>query len=689
MPTDPPDRPAPPERPAPSERPALSERPDWSKLRSAVDTAAGVTGTLWISYIFLLFYVLLAIVGVTHKDQFLQNDVELPFLQIKLPMLGFFWIGPVIVLLAHAYVLHHLTLLATIARELNKRDPNPTDDEAALLGISLFAQMLAGPARTKSPSAWWVEQVIVWATLVAAPVLTLMYFELQFLPSHDQVATWWARCCMLADLGLLWWMWPRAICRADPSNWRAPELAPLGLGFALLLTVATTYIAIPMATFPGEWLDTQIAKVTTIPGHQTYIVGLRQTDGDKRLIQPLWPNRLFVRGIDLVDRVKYDTPAKVAMAPVTKSMRDRHLEYAVIIEAQLARADFSGAHLQGASLVRADAMGAWFDHADLSGAQLDYADLRGASLFAARLPGATMDSAELQGARLPGANLFGAWLHKARLDGASFAGADLRRATLDESWLVGASLKDANLQGASLAATHLEAASLEGAHIWHADFRQADAGLGLKLNANASHDPAPCLGPPDHACTRADTPATVIDLIRRNVPNTAPTDGDTPSDDSRAPLLARLELPLSPDQPQPWDKESQDRLASFQSLNDKDLPALWEKIACLSKGAPFVIEMLIDTYAEDTGWTRPTTQDATKELVKFILDKDNCTASLAITSDAMRMDLLDLWTLRAASPATKLVTPDSPPASPASPASDIEMAIRPGQLPPAPAPPPR
>ncbi len=647
-----------------------SDVPDCSHLRAAVDTAAGVTGTLWISYVFMLFYVLLAIVGVTHADQFLQSNVKLPFLQgIELPMVGFCWIGPVIVLLAHAYVLHHLTLLAATARLLDVCEAKAGPTDRLLLGINLFAQMLAGPTRRQNPASWWVEQVIVWVTLVAAPVLTLMYFELQFLPSHNESTTWWARACMLGDLALLWWLWPRSVCRATPS-WQTAELAPWGLGLMILLTACTSYVAIAVATFPGEWLD---IALPAFPGHDALVVGAREPGGDKRLIQPLWPNRLFVRGIELVDRSKYDTPAKLVMAPVSKSMRDRHLEYAVIIEAQLARADFSGAHLEGASLVRAHAMGAWFDHADLSGAQLDTAEFQGASFFAARLAGATMDGVQLQGARLAGANLRAAWMHEGRLDGASLAGADLRRATLDKSWLMGTDLQDARLQGASLADTHLEAASLDGAYVWRTDFRRVDAGAGLRHLGTSDDVEPPCLGDPHDACRLDDTPATLRALILRDIPDS--------SADTRALMLSRLDMPLSPTQPDPWDRESRDRLASFNPLSDRSLLLLWEKIACISKGAPFIIEMLIDTYEDDKGWTRPATQDDTKKLAEYLLDPKQCTASIAITSDAMRMDLLDLWLLRSPNPSSK---GDPPPGTASSSLEGAEPAMFPDRPHPAP-----
>ena len=57
-----------------------------SKLRSAVIDAAGVSFGLWVSYLFVLFYLLVAAGGVTHRDLFLENPVRLPFLNVDLPL---------------------------------------------------------------------------------------------------------------------------------------------------------------------------------------------------------------------------------------------------------------------------------------------------------------------------------------------------------------------------------------------------------------------------------------------------------------------------------------------------------------------------------------------------------------------------------------------------------------------------
>jgi hypothetical protein len=58
--------------------------------------AAAVSGPLWISYLLALFYFLVAAGAVTHKSLFLEQPVKLPFLGIDLPLIGFFWLAPIV-----------------------------------------------------------------------------------------------------------------------------------------------------------------------------------------------------------------------------------------------------------------------------------------------------------------------------------------------------------------------------------------------------------------------------------------------------------------------------------------------------------------------------------------------------------------------------------------------------------------
>jgi hypothetical protein len=88
---------------APTTPPALAaSADDLEALRAAVIDAAGISFGLWVSYLFVLFYLLIAAGGVTQRDLFFENPVKLPFLSVDLPLKSFFWLGPLLFLIMHA-----------------------------------------------------------------------------------------------------------------------------------------------------------------------------------------------------------------------------------------------------------------------------------------------------------------------------------------------------------------------------------------------------------------------------------------------------------------------------------------------------------------------------------------------------------------------------------------------------------
>jgi hypothetical protein len=62
-------------------------------------------------------------------------------------------------------------------------------------------------------------RAMVWVTLVVAPVLLLLFFQLRFLPFHSEWITWWHRGLLAVDLALIWALWPPlAPCRPGRSH---------------------------------------------------------------------------------------------------------------------------------------------------------------------------------------------------------------------------------------------------------------------------------------------------------------------------------------------------------------------------------------------------------------------------------------------------------------------------------------
>jgi uncharacterized protein YjbI with pentapeptide repeats len=517
----------------PAADPVVETAESVDTLRNTVVEAAGVSMGLWLSYLFVLFYFAIAAGGVTHRDLFFENPIKLPFLSVDLPLVGFFVLAPVLVLIVHAYVLLHVVLLSGKIRAFDDRlratqIRNPGLQADALrrqLPSNIFVQYLAGPSDVRTGIMGSMLRLVAQISLVVCPVGLLVLLQLQFLPFHRWDVTWFQRVAVVLDIALLWTLWP-SIARGQRR-----------IAGAATASLATILVVFTLATYPGEWLnampsvrlvptkwpqlDSMVGSVQSTSfrcttGFEENESGVRATKVDDagefqrfvarvksmewislhtwiiagdvnpttRRPTSLWPNsnRIVLPGFDITDQAKLDTAQKVESVPFTALLRGRHLEGAVLCGADLRKIDLTGARLDGALLGNARLQGALLDTANLQDAKLNHASLQGASLTGADLQRAELSDVHLQGADLRSAQLESTSLRNADLRAASLLRANLRKARLDFAKLQavefdsadisGANLTLANLQGASLGGANLKGAILTGTFVWRVDVRE-------------------------------------------------------------------------------------------------------------------------------------------------------------------------------------------------------------------------
>jgi hypothetical protein len=243
---------------------------DLESLRSAVVDGASVGAGLWLSYLFALFYFAVAAGAVTHRNLLLEDPVKLPFLNVELPLTAFFILGPAVFVIVHGYVLLHFVMLAGKTGAFDKAlsdqiaDDNRRTRLRRQLPSDVFVQFLAGPREVRHGVVGILLKAVAWITLVFAPIGLLALFQLQFLPYHDPVITWWHRIAVVIDLVLLWLLWP-PILRGETSllAWRDFGRAKVLLGLAASLI--PLFLVFTIATFPGEWLNERLPSVAWVP----------------------------------------------------------------------------------------------------------------------------------------------------------------------------------------------------------------------------------------------------------------------------------------------------------------------------------------------------------------------------------------------------------------------------------------
>jgi len=421
--------------------PIAAEADDLKAIKKAVEDAAAVSGALWISYLFVLFYLALAAGAVTHVDLLLERPIDLPFLNnIKLPLLAFFILAPLLFLVIHAYTMAHFFMLSDKAKRFHKLlreqikscDSYPAqaaqahETRTALrrqLPSNIFVQFLAGPDDLREGAFGLLLKSIAWMTLAILPVPLLVLVQLQFLPYHDWRITWLHRFTALADLGLVWWLWVGILAGRDseiedlhsrlslaafnPFQRRVKRFGMSNVRFAALLGGAasclTIYFSWIVATFPGEWKRYPYALFAIIePKAATdFIFGeVRASGGETTGGWPL--NTLRLSAFNLYDVLNMDRE-KLDKKEHSISVQNRHLEYADFQAADFGRgADFRWANLEGARLTGAKLIGASISFAVLTRASLAAAELQGARLENATIQAASLDFAGLEGASLAG-----------------------------------------------------------------------------------------------------------------------------------------------------------------------------------------------------------------------------------------------------------------------------------------------
>jgi uncharacterized protein YjbI with pentapeptide repeats len=456
----------------------VSDNPSASP-RELLDEANGASvpaSSAWLAFLFLLAYVMVTLAGVSHKALLLNSPVKLPIINADIPLVGFFQYAPAMLLLVYLSLLVQHVILARKYRkftdaiapyEMETGSQHPARERVQSY---VFAQMLAGPESNRITK--FMMQLIVYVTFAIIPVITLLYFQIKFLPYHDVTITYWHRIAIILAFAMLILLIPiiqhvppkrRWDIRVGPQEeaWEASGtqivlvlgLLPLILGFSWLI-----------ATVPDEWIDRRLGFVAP--------AGIKVgAEAEAKLLNPLvrrlfydrlpndddkawWRRWLLSYRVLIVEDTDLgaDGDARVVL-------RERNFRFALLNRSDLQRADLAWADLRAAQLWKTSAKGKLIE-AQLQGAYLQEAQLQGTELSYVKLQGADLSKAKLQGAELSYAKLQGADLRGAQLQGADLSGAELQ----------GADLRGAQLQGANLKGAKFEGADLGSAGIWLATF---------------------------------------------------------------------------------------------------------------------------------------------------------------------------------------------------------------------------
>ena len=422
----------------------------------------------------VFFLLLLAVaytwltIGTTSDVDLLTNasTSPLPIIFTEIPIRGFYWAAPLILLGCYVYFHLHLLHLWQDLAALPAFFPDgrALDDKAhpwLLIGlINAHCQRLRDTRPMLAGLQNALSIILAWYIIP----LTIAAIWLRYLPRHDWYGTGFhiAILMIAAVTGSVFYRLTTITLEGKKQS----GLLLRGVKSASRRGIITAEAIIAIAVF----------VLLPVLSYGAMTPGGRSAGADPRYWVPAIMNALgyspfanfsdkdiSTRPIDWMENASSVDMVKGA------DLKNADLYHAEAAGAFLVKADLRGADLRHIDLELGNLRQANLEEADLREANLLQADLRGSDLDGADLRGAVLLRARLENARLNRADLRETFLNEAALHNADLSMADLRNAQLNRADLRGATLEFAimggvNLQGADLSGVlGLECGQLEAA----------------------------------------------------------------------------------------------------------------------------------------------------------------------------------------------------------------------------------
>ena len=473
------------------------------RLRQSADDAARLARTLFITFLVIGLYIAITIASTTDVQLLKVAPVQLPLLDIGLPIVGFYAVVPWLFVLVHLNLLLQLYLLGRKLHAFNKAvellEPADQREQRERLFPFPLSHMLAG--HQHSPLVRALLAATVWSTVVILPLILLIWAEVRLLPYRDATVSWVQRVAVGIDLVGLWLFWPLIVTGDHLSRWwhgffQSLAYHPL-LGLWGRLRAGMRWIRPRTRLRRGalkRWRQVYTPGGQARAGRGLTVTTLAAFGLYGLLVTGVWADSVFRRALDLREAilVRGDPPAEVMAAlregdeseresalkrvlglslgglDRRRDLRGANFQRAVFPNVDLRLARLDGANLEGAMLNGANLYGVDFENVRFSWVELRNADLYLIDLEGARLYGADLQNANLYGARLHNVILYGANLKKANLEGANLVGAEagcILTSPSEGSERRCTDFSDANFWGATLTGADLERATMIGAKL--------------------------------------------------------------------------------------------------------------------------------------------------------------------------------------------------------------------------------
>lgn len=378
-------------------------------------------------------------IATTTDAPLLTNSASspLPIIQTEVPVAGFYWAAPLILLGVFFYLHLYLQRLWEGLAKLPAVFP-----DGRALHERAYPWLLNGLVRAHfrrlqetrsllSRFENWVSIILAWWVVPA----TLLLFWGRYLPRHHWAGTILHLALLVMSVWAAIMLHRHAVrtLRGVPTDfhWMKPWWDARTYQAAAALGIGVIFWGLSYGAINGVPPDRYSNPFLLVKPPKLEVTDLR---------------RLVPKTFALIGYSPFANLREVDVSTKPEDWRGEEGDITLVKGASLKGRDLRYADASGAFLVKADlSKNANLQEADFSGA-----DLRGANLSQAKLQAVTFTRAKLQGANLKQAHLKGAILLDANLTKANLYGVDLQGTELQGADLMEVDLLLANLCGANL-----------------------------------------------------------------------------------------------------------------------------------------------------------------------------------------------------------------------------------------------
>jgi uncharacterized protein YjbI with pentapeptide repeats len=531
---------------APNYDKALQTQEDAQTFLNAANNASERTSLLHIGYMTVCAYILVVVFSTMDMDLLVGKGVRLPVIDVDVPIVGFYITVPYIVVLMHFNLLLQFQMLSRklyLYRAAQSRKPPIEGDERGNNAnsttvreqtdtVTISDRVHSFPysfyfLSENNNGMGWCVGTIVGFTILLLPLVTLLSLQFRFLAYQEDFYTWSQRMAVLADVLMVFLMWPKIISSDNTLKgyWKRIILDTLACKTQATISLLLWGIWMIWLFISSNFVNTILRHIfknqlenPLLSSKDYHQLESRISDISSRftiillcaslvsiIIFALARRRYCLQGIlpyllvltigaptslalmakgEALERFLGET--NFSQSNIIKQFRILRLTGKIIFAKELPQEVVEDLRSGGVKTRQAlnkvipinlkdrALRGAELTNAVLTGADLTKANLTGAKLFGAHLEYANLDEATLDKVSAEQAHFEGANFTKARLRETCFYQADLQGAFLAESTAYFADFKSAILTGAVLVKSQLVNSNFDGVDIEAANLSLAN-----------------------------------------------------------------------------------------------------------------------------------------------------------------------------------------------------------------------